>query len=96
VLARRPCDTVDVQKGMVIAVRGTVALRTRHGAVRQNHPKTEHSVCRIAVPEFAAAVLRARLAMVGSDDAERTIFANRDGGPFSPTTCAAPSGPSCI
>ena len=56
------------------------------GTVRQNHPKTEHSVRRIAVPEFAAAVLRARLAMVGPDDAERTIFANRDGGPFSPYT----------
>lgn len=54
--------------------------------MRQNHPKTEHSVRRIAVPEFAAAVLRARLAMVGPDDAERTIFANRDGGSFSPYT----------
>jgi len=84
VLALRPCDIADTQKGMVIAVRGTVVLRTGHGAVRQNHPKTENSVRRIAVPEFAAAVLRARLAMVGSDDAERTIFANRTGGPFSP------------
>jgi len=83
-LALRPCDIADTQKGMVIAVRGTVVLRTGHGAVRQNHPKTEHSVRRIAVPEFAAAVLRARLAMVGSGDAERTIFANRAGGPFSP------------
>ena len=84
VLALRPCDIADTQKGMVIAVRGTVVLRTGHGAVRQNHPKTEHSVRRIAVPEFAAAVLRVRLAMVGSDDAERTIFANRMGGPLSP------------
>ena len=84
VLALRPFDIADTQKGMVIAVRGTVVLRTGHGAVRQNHPKTEHSVRRIAVPEFAAAVLRVRLAMVGSDDAERTIFANRTGGPFSP------------
>ena len=65
VLALRPCNTVDLQKGMVIAVRGTVVLRTGHGAVRQNHPKTEHSVRRIAVPEFAAAVLRARLAEGG-------------------------------
>ena len=84
VLALRPCDIADSQKGMVIAVRGTVVLRTGHGAVRQNHPKTEHSVRRIAVPEFAAAVLRARLATAGPGDAERTIFANRTGGPFSP------------
>ena len=32
VLALRLCDTVDLQKGMVIAVRGTVVLRTGHGA----------------------------------------------------------------
>jgi integrase len=83
-LALRPCDIADSQKGMVIAVRGTVVLRTGHGADRQNHPKTEHSIRRIAVPEFAATVLRARLAMVGPGDAERTIFANRTGGPFSP------------
>ncbi len=84
VLALRPRDFADSQKGMVIAVRGTVVLRTGHGAVRRNHPETEHSVRRIAVPEFAAAVLRARLAMVGPGDVERTIFANRTGGPLSP------------
>ena len=84
VLALRPCDIADSQKGMVVAVRGTVVLRTGHGAVRQNHPKTEHSVRRIAVPGFAAAVLRARLALLGPEDAERTIFANRTGGLLSP------------
>jgi integrase len=84
VLALRPCDITDSPKGMVVAVRGTVVLRTGQGAVRQSHPKTEHSVRRIAVPEFAAVVLRARLAMVGPEHGEWTIFANRDGGPFSP------------
>jgi len=84
VLALRPCDVADSRKGMVIAVRGTVVLRTGHGAIRQNHPKTEYSTRRIAVPEFAASVLRARLAMVGPGEGERTIFANRTGGPFSP------------
>ena len=84
VLALRPCDVVDSKRGMVIAVRGTVVLLTGQGAVRQSHPKTEHSIRRIAVPEFAATVLRVRLAMVSPDDVERTIFANRTGGPFSP------------
>lgn len=80
----RPCDIADSPKGMVNAVRGTVVLRTGYGAVRQNHSETEHSIRRIAVPEFAAAVLRAHLEMLVPEDAERTIFANRDGGPFSP------------
>jgi integrase len=84
VLAVRPCDIADSPKGMVIAVRGTVVLRTGRGAVRQNHPKTEHSIRRIAVPGFAAVVVRSRLATIGRGDTERTIFANRDGGPLSP------------
>jgi integrase len=83
VLALRPCDIADSRKGMVIAVRGTVVLRTGHGAIRQNHPKTEHSVRRIAVPDFAAGVLRDRLSMLDPGDMERTIFANRDGDPLS-------------
>jgi integrase len=83
-LALRPCDVRDGPKGMVIEVTGTVILKTGHGAVRQPHPKTEHSVRRIGLPEFAATVLRARLATMGPHEALRTIFANRSGGPFSP------------
>ena len=83
-LALRPCDIDDGPTGMILAVRGTVVLRTGSGAVRQDHPKTEHSIRRIAVPEFAAAVLRARIAGLGPMDADRTIFANRSGGALSP------------
>jgi integrase len=83
-LALRPRDIRDGPQGMVIEVTGTVVLKTGHGAVRQSHPKTEHSVRRIALPEFAATVLRARLDAMGQNDTERTIFANRNGGPFSP------------
>jgi integrase len=36
------------------------------------------------MPEFAAAVLRRRLSKLQSVDRERTIFANRNGGPLSP------------
>jgi len=78
----RVCDTEDGPKGMIIAVTGTVVLRSGHGAVRQDHHKTEHSIRRIAVPEFAAAILRAPMAGIG--DPERTIFANRTGRPLSP------------
>ena len=68
---------------MVVDVTGTAILKTGHGAVRQSHPKTEHSVCRIALPEFAATVLRARLAATGQSDSERIIYAYRSSGPFS-------------
>lgn len=84
VLALRPCDIHDSPSGMVASVTGTVVQRKGTGAVRQERPKTDASVRRIPVPGFAAAVLRRRLTSLGSDDAERTIFANRTGGPLSP------------
>lgn len=80
-LALRVCDVDDGSSGMTISVTGTVVLRTGSGAVRQDHPKTEHSIRRIAVPDFAAAVLRARLAGIPTSDSQRTIFANRAGKP---------------
>jgi integrase len=81
VLALRPCDISDRPTGMVLAVTGTVVQQKGTGAVRQGRPKSDASIRRIPVPEFAAAVLRDRLSGV---DPERTIFANRSGGPLSP------------
>lgn len=81
VLALRPCDVQETPQGMVVAVTGTVIQRKGTGAARQERPKSEASVRRIPVPEFAAVVLRRRLAQV---DAGRTIFANRKGEPLSP------------
>jgi integrase len=59
----------------------TVVQRKGQGAIRQDRPKSEASIRRIPVPEFAASVLRRR--SIGVDEA-RTIFANRRGGPLSP------------
>ncbi len=82
VLALRPRDIVDGPRGMVVHVRGTVVYQQGKGTFRQDQPKTDASVRPIPVPEFAAAVLRRRLArMDGGPD--RTIFANRTGGPLS-------------
>jgi integrase len=81
VLALRPCDIEDSPVGMVVAVTGTVVQRKGKGTIRQDRPKSDASARRIPVPEFAAAVLRPRLAGVAP---ERTIFANRHGGPLSP------------
>lgn len=81
VLALRPCDVEDSATGMVVAVTGTVVQRKGAGVVRQGRPKSDASIRRIPVPEFAAGVLRRRLTGVSR---ERTIFANRRGGPLSP------------
>jgi integrase len=81
VLALRPCDLDDRPAGMVAAVTGTVVQRKGQGAIRQDRPKSEASIRRIPVPEFAASVLRRR--SMGVEEA-RTIFASRNGGPLSP------------
>jgi integrase len=81
VLALRPCDVDDRPTGMVLAVTGTVVQLKGKGAFRQERPKSEASIRWIPVPEFAAMVLRSRIVGLGP---ERTIFANRDGGPLSP------------
>ncbi|WP_165356951.1 site-specific integrase [Nocardioides zhouii] len=81
VLALRPCDLDDRPAGMVAAVTGTVVQRKGQGAIRQDRPKSEASIRRIPVPEFAASVLRRR--SIGVEEA-RTIFASRTGGPLSP------------
>jgi integrase len=84
VLALRPRDITDGPNGMVAHVNGTVAQRKGSGTLRQGHPKTDASIRRIPVPEFAAEVLRRRLVLVGPGHDDRTIFANRNGRPLSP------------
>ena len=81
-LALRPRDIVEGRRGMVAHVRGTVVYRQGKGTFRQDHPKTDASVRQIPVPETAQ-VLRRRIAPLGPVKRERTIFANRNGGPLS-------------
>lgn len=83
VLGLRPCDVSDTEEGMVVHVQGTVVRRTGRSDFRQDHPKTDASNRRIAVPTFAAEVIRGRLAQMTSEQAETTIFHNRAGGPIS-------------
>lgn len=84
VLALRPCDVTETRQGMVVHVQGTVVRRTGRADFRQDQPKTDASNRRIAVPQFAAEVIRTRLADVGPDEAETTIFHNRAGGVITP------------
>lgn len=84
VLALRGCDVEDVPAGMIVSVNGTVVQRKGRAAERQDRPKTDASVRRIPVPEFAADVLRRRILALPDPQSARTIFANRVGGPLSP------------
>jgi integrase len=84
VLALRPCDIEDLPTGMIASVNGTVVQRKGKGTERQPRPKTDASVRRIPVPEFAAVVLRRRIGDLSCDARTRTIFASRTGGPLSP------------
>jgi integrase len=84
VLALRPCDIEDLPTGMIASVNGTVVQRKGTGAERQPRPKTDASIRRIPVPEFAAVVLRRRVDAIPTAARTRTIFASRNGGPLSP------------
>ncbi|MDT0167078.1 tyrosine-type recombinase/integrase [Actinotalea sp. AC32] len=83
VLALRPCDVTETVTGMVIHVQGTVVRRAGRADFRQDHPKTHASNRRLAVPEFAAEVLRRRMAEMGPEMRETTIFHNRHGRPIT-------------
>lgn len=80
VLALRPCDVTETRRGMVVHVQGTVVRRSGVADFRQDQPKTDASNRRIAVPEFAAEVIRRRIADMDGFGPEVTIFHNRDGG----------------
>ena len=84
VLALRPCDIEDLPTGMIASVNGTVVQRKGSGAERQSRPKTDASIRRIPVPEFAAVVLRRRISYMPPTATTRTIFASRSGTPLSP------------
>ncbi|MBB6627611.1 tyrosine-type recombinase/integrase [Nocardioides sp. KIGAM211] len=92
VLALRPCDIQELPSGMVATVNGTVVQRKGSGTERLDRPKTAASIRTIPVPEFAAVVLRRRLATVR--DPHGTVFANRTGRPLSPYNVRRTSGSS--
>jgi integrase len=80
VLALRACDITETKLGMLAHVRGTVVRRQGVRDFRQDHAKTDASQRSIAVPEFAARVLRSRIAQMPPEQPELTIFHNRNGG----------------
>ena len=82
-LAFRPIDVTETKHGMVIEVCGTLVYEQGKGTFRQDHPKTDASHRRIPVADFAADVIRRRLAGMGPDVQETPVFHNRRGGVLS-------------
>lgn len=57
VLGLRIRDVTDGPRGMVVSVNATVVQRKGKGTFRQERPKSDASIRRIPVPEFAADVV---------------------------------------
>jgi integrase len=83
-LALRKCDvdmTVDPPR---VHINGTILVRKGTGALRQAHPKTDESNRVVAVPAFAAEVIRQRLAKIAGEDGEHLLFFTKRGTPLAP------------
>lgn len=86
-LALRRCDVDMTVDPPVIRVAGTIVWRKGAGVSRQPHPKTHESNRAIAVPAFAAEVVRRRLALIPDDergDDDHLLFFTRNGTPLAP------------
>jgi len=83
-LALRKCDVDMAADPPRVHISGTVVVRTGAGVLRQTHPKTHESNRVVAVPPFAAEVIRHRLALIAGEDAEHLLFFTRKGTPLAP------------
>ena len=83
-LALRQCDVDLDAHPPRVAISGTIVVHTGAGVQRQEHPKTHESNRVIAIPQFAADVIRARLTLLDPGDAEHLLFYTRVGTPLTP------------
>ncbi len=84
VLALRKRDVDMTADPPQVHINGTVIVRTGVGVLRQDHPKTHESNRVVAVPAFAAEVIRHRLTIIGGEGDESLLFATRTGTPLTP------------
>lgn len=85
-LALRRCDVDMAADPPRVHISGTVIVRKGVGVYRQEHPKTHESNRIVAVPAFAAEVIRHRLALIPGDAADQLLFFTRNGTPLGPHT----------
>lgn len=83
-LALRKCDVDMTVEPPTVHVCGTIVVRKGAGVLRQSKPKTDESNRVVAIPAFAAAVVRRRLALIPADDPEHLLFYTRKGTPLAP------------
>ena len=83
-LALRKCDVDVTANPATVHVAGTIVVRKGAGVSRQPKPKTDESNRVVAVPPFAAQVIRRRLAVIAAEDDEHLLFFTRVGTPLAP------------
>lgn len=83
VLAIRRCDVDVTTTPATVRIAGTIVSPAGKPTHRQPHPKTQKSTRTVSVPSFTAAVLRARLATLVSDEPDHLIFFSRNGTPLT-------------
>lgn len=82
VLALRRSDVNLAGSPPTARICGTIVSPKGKPTHRQDHPKTESSNRRVALPSFAAAAIRQRLAIVERTD-EQLLFHSRNGTPLT-------------
>ena len=83
-LALRKCDIDMTADPPWVHIRGTLVVHSGAGVLRQAHPKTHESNRIVAVPQFAAEVIRRRLTLIEGEDGEHLLFFTRNGNPLAP------------
>ncbi|WP_120004370.1 tyrosine-type recombinase/integrase [Nesterenkonia muleiensis] len=61
----------------MVRIAGTIISRKGEPTHRQDHPKTDRSVRRVALPSFALEAIRSRLHRSGDTDPEALLFSTR-------------------
>lgn len=83
-LALRRCDLDMTANPPTVHIRGTIVVPKGIGVSRQGWPKTHASDRIVAIPQFAAEVIRRRLALIADLDPEHLIFFTKRGTPITP------------
>lgn len=83
-LALRKCDVDMTVSPPTVHIRGTVVVRKGKGVFRQGWPKSHKSDRIVAIPQFAAEVIRHRLALILDGDPEHLLFFTKRGTPVTP------------
>ncbi len=83
-LALRQCDVDMDADPPRVNISGTIVVHNGAGVHRQEHPKTHESNRVIGVPQFAADVIRQRLALLDPEDTEHLLFYSRVDTPLAP------------